>query len=106
MAETQAQAAFMETTAGKFESVNGELQSMLKTLLGQLEVLQSAWKGAGGRSFQQVKERWSEDQDKLGRALLTTAQAIRESGKNYTATDSDASSKMGSIHGGGVTLPL
>lgn len=106
MAQTAAQSAFMQTTAGKFETVNGELQSMLKSLLGELEVLQTAWQGAGGKSFQQVKERWSEDQEKLQRALLATAQAIRESGKNYHTTDTEASSNMGSIHSSGVSLPL
>jgi WXG100 family type VII secretion target len=105
MSQTQAQAAFMETTAGKFETTNGELQTMLRTLMGQLEILQTAWQGAGGKSFQQVKEQWSADQEKLQRALLETAGAIRTSGKNYHATDSEASSRMGSINRG-MSLPL
>ncbi|NUT35791.1 MAG: WXG100 family type VII secretion target [Hamadaea sp.] len=106
MGTTSAQAAFMETTASKFESTNGELQSMLRTLLGNLEILQSGWKGAGGRSFEQVKRQWSEDQEKLQRALLETAGAIRSSGTNYSATDSDSSSRMNSVNRGGINLPL
>jgi len=106
MSQTQAQAAFMETTASKFEHTNGELQSMLRTLLGNLEILQSGWKGAGGRSFQQVKEQWGQDQEKLQRALLETAGAIRSSGKNYEATDSESSSRMNSVNRGGINLPL
>jgi WXG100 family type VII secretion target len=105
MSQTAAETAFMESTAGKFDSTNSELQTMLRTLLGQLEVLQSAWRGAGGRSFQQVKEAWARDQEQLGRALTETASAIRSSGKNYHATDSDAAGRMGSIHSG-VSLPL
>lgn len=106
MSQTRAQAAFMETTASKFETTNGELQSMLSTLLGNLEVLQSGWQGAGGRSFEQVKRQWSDDQKKLQDALLQTADAIRTSGQGYASTDSDSSSRMNSVNRGGINLPL
>jgi len=106
MSTTQAQAAFMEQTAGKFEQTNGDLQTMLRNLLNELEILQTAWVGQGGRSFQNVKEQWAQDQSKLQQALLETAGAIRSSGKNYTATDSEASSRMNNVSRGGPSLPL
>lgn len=106
MSETQAQSALMEQTAGKFESVNGDLQTMLRNLLNELEVLQSAWVGRGGRSFQNVKEQWAADQAKLQQALLETAGAIRSSGQGYAATDAEASSRMNSVGRGGPSLPL
>lgn len=95
----------MEQTAGRFESTNGDLQTMLRNLLNQLEALQGAWVGRGAQSFHSVKERWSQDQTKLQQALLETAGAIRSSGRNYDSTDSEASSRMNSISGG-PSLPL
>ena len=55
MATTQAQAAVMRQTADKFDQVNQTLQTMLRSLLGELEGLRTQWQGAGGRSFEQVK---------------------------------------------------
>lgn len=107
MSQTQAQAAIMESTAAKFEATNDSLQGMLKRLMDELSVLQSAWKGAGSRSFDQVKIAWEADQQKLQQALRETATAIRTAGKQYDATDTDAASRMNSIHsGGGVQLAL
>jgi WXG100 family type VII secretion target len=105
MSETEAQSAMMEQTAGKFESTNGDLQSMLRNLLNQLEALQGAWAGRGAQSFHTVKQRWADDQGKLQQALLETASAIRSSGQNYDRTDTEASSRMNSISGG-PSLPL
>ncbi len=103
---TQAQAAVMERTAARFEQVNQSLQGMLSRLLSELEVLRSQWQGAGGRSFEQVKLAWADDQQALSRALAETASAIRTSGRRYDATDSDAAGRMTSAGRGGLRLPL
>ena len=105
VAETQAEAAVMEATASKFESVNDSLQQMLSRLMAELEVLQTAWRGAGGRSFTQVKEAWAADQAKISRALQETASAIRSSGQHYSASDSEAASRVAATNRG-VNLPL
>lgn len=105
MSETQAQSSMMEQTAGKFERTNGDLQTMLRNLLSQLEALHGAWEGQGSRSFHNVKQRFADDQTKLQNALLETAGAIRSSGRNYASTDSESSSRMNSISGG-PTLSL
>ena len=102
---TAAQSAMMEQTASKFEGTNGDLQTMLRNLLNQLEALQGAWSGRGAQSFHTVKQRWADDQVKLGNALRETAGAIRSSGRNYDSTDTEASSRMNSISGG-PSLPL
>jgi WXG100 family type VII secretion target len=102
---TQAQAAVMESTAAKFEEVNEALQSMLKRLLGELEVLQTQWVGRGGSTFAQVKQAWATDQEALHRALGETAAAIRSSGRQYDTSDSAAADRL-RAHRGGMTLPL
>lgn len=95
----------MEQTAARFEQVNQSLQSMLSSLLSELEVLQSAWRGAGGRSFEQVKQAWANDQAAMSRALAETASAIRTSGVTYEASDTDAASRVGATNRS-ISLPL
>ena len=103
--QTQAQAAVMQQTARKFEQVDESLQSMLSGLMTELEVLRQAWQGAGGRSFEQVKQRWAEDQASLHRALRETATAIRTSGQQYDTSDSEAGGRVAATSRQ-ITLPL
>lgn len=105
VSQTQAEATVMEQTAAKFDHVNDSLQAMLKGLMSELEVLQSAWRGQGGRSFEHVKTRWAADQHAMSVALAETAAAIRSSGSGYTASDSDASTRIANTHRG-IQLPL
>lgn len=104
--QAQAQAAVMEKTANRFEAVNQQLSSMLKRLMGELDALKQQWNGAGGRSFDQTRREWAEDQERLHRALAETATAIRTSGRDYTASDAGAADRARSANRGGVTLPL
>lgn len=96
----------MRGTAEKFDQVNQSLQTMLKTLLGELEGLRAQWSGAGGRSFEQVKTAWSEDQTQLHNLLAETAEAIRTSGRHYSLTDTSAADRFGGRRGGSRPLPL
>ncbi|MFI6821447.1 WXG100 family type VII secretion target [Micromonospora sp. NPDC050187] len=105
MSQTQAEAAVMQQTAAKFEQVDQSLQTMLTQLMAELEVLQQAWRGAGGRSFEQVRQQWSQDQAALQRALRETAQAIRTAGTQYDASDAEAASRVASANRG-IQLPL
>jgi WXG100 family type VII secretion target len=105
VSQTQAEAAVMEQTAAKFEQVNDSLQTMLNNLMAQLEGLQQTWQGLGGRSFEQVKTQWAQDQRAMSTALAETATAIHSSGQGYTATDSDASSRVANSNRG-LQLPL
>ncbi|WP_089252485.1 WXG100 family type VII secretion target [Asanoa hainanensis] len=105
MSQTQAQAAVMQQTAARFEQVDQTLQSMLTSLMAELAVLQTAWRGAGGRSFEQVKQQWSQDQAAMQRALRETAGAIRSAGRHYEAADGDAASRI-AITNRGIQLPL
>lgn len=105
MSQTQAEAAVMQQTAAKFEQVDQSLQTMLSGLMAELEVLQQAWRGAGGRSFEQVKQQWAQDQAALQRALRETASAIRTAGVRYDVSDTDAANRVSTSHRG-IQLPL
>jgi WXG100 family type VII secretion target len=105
VAQTQAEAVVMQQTAAKFEQVDQSLQAMLSGLMAELEVLQTAWRGAGGRSFEQVKQAWSQDQAAMQRALRETAAAIRTAGQQYDASDNEAASRVATTRRG-IQLPL
>ncbi|MEV0896559.1 WXG100 family type VII secretion target [Actinoplanes sp. NPDC049802] len=105
MAQTQAEAAVMASTATKFDETNTALQSMLSTLMSELSVLSGAWKGMGANAFEQVKSQYAADLKSLNNALAETAEAIRSSGTSYDAADSEAASRV-SQTGGTFTLPL
>jgi len=105
VAQTEAEAAVMAKTAGKFESVNASLTSMLNTLMSELTVLQTAWKGRGAHAFEQVRAQYQSDLSNLNKALLETAEAVRNSGVAYDASDTGAADRV-SKSGGSYTLPL
>ncbi|WP_422753713.1 WXG100 family type VII secretion target [Micromonospora sp. WMMD708] len=105
MSQTQAEAAVMHHTATRFEQVDQSLQAMLTGLMAELEVLQQAWRGAGGRSFEQVKQQWGRDQAALHRALRETAAAIRTAGRQYDASDTEAAGRVAGTSRG-IQLPL
>ena len=105
MAQTEAEAEVMAKTAAKFEEVNNSLQSMLTSLMSQLEVLHTAWQGQGARSFHHVKNQWVGDQKAMARALSETASAIRVSGTSYTASDSESAGRV-SRTSHSINLPL
>jgi len=105
VAQTQAESAVMAKTAGKFESVNSTLQSMLNTLMSELSVLQTAWVGQGARAFEQVRAQCEQALNSLNKALMETAAAIGSSGVSSDASDSGAAERL-SKAGGSYTLPL
>ena len=105
VAQTQAESAVMASTAAKFDNVNDSLQSMLSTLMSELSVLSTSWKGLGAAAFEQVKTQYAADLKNLNRALSETADAVRQSGTSYDATDTDAASRVSNT-GGSFQLPL
>jgi WXG100 family type VII secretion target len=76
------------------DGVADRLTSMLTSLLNELTVLQSAWVGAAGSSFQDVQERFETDMAKLNRSLRSLAEAVGSSGKDYVVSDEEMESEM------------
>ena len=105
VAQTEAQSAVMASTAAKFNNVNDSLQSMLSTLMSELSVLSSTWKGLGATAFEHVKQQYAADLKSLNQALSETSESIRASGQQYDSTDTDAASKVANS-GGSFSLPL
>ncbi|GLH94739.1 WXG100 family type VII secretion target [Phytohabitans aurantiacus] len=105
MTQTRADAAVMRQTAARFDEVSRGLEAMLSGLLVELAALQSQWRGAGGRSFQQVQAQWAADQRAIQQALVETAAALRASGTGYDATDTQAATRVATVNRG-ISLPL
>ncbi|WP_433793046.1 WXG100 family type VII secretion target [Actinoplanes sp. CA-252034] len=105
MSQTESQSAQMASTANEFDRINGSLQSMLSTLMRELEGLSAGWKGQGAMAFDGVKNRYASDLKRLNEALAETAAGIRSSGASYERSDTEAASSIGRT-GGQFTLPL
>ncbi|MFC4063840.1 WXG100 family type VII secretion target [Actinoplanes subglobosus] len=105
MSQTESQSAQMASTAKEFDRINGSLQSMLSTLMRELEMLGSSWKGQGAVAFDHVKNEYAADLKRLNDALAETAEGIRTSGASYERSDTEAASSIGRT-GGQFTLPL
>jgi len=105
VSETSAESAVMATTAAKFDEVNQQLQTMLSQLMNELSSLGGAWKGLGAAAFEEVKVQYATDLKTLNSALAQTSESIRQSGTGYTATDTEAASRVAST-GGNFSLPL
>ncbi|MFC7529457.1 WXG100 family type VII secretion target [Actinoplanes sp. GCM10030250] len=105
MAQTQAEAAVMVSTAANFDQVNAGVQRMLSTLMSELSMLDGAWKGLGATAFEQVKTQYAADLKSLNHALAETAAAIRTSGASYEVSDAEAATRV-ARSGGSLKLPL
>ena len=76
------------------DAVADRLTSMMNTLMNRLAPLQEFWVGAGGRSFQDVRQRFDEDMARLNVALRSIAEAVGTSGRDYTVSDQEVQSEM------------
>ncbi len=87
-------AALMAKTSQEVDGAADRLTSMFNKLMDELTPLQSAWVGAGGSSFQQVRERFDGDVATLNVALRSIAEAVASSGRDYSVGDEEMKSEM------------
>src|SRR5215217_4879236 len=86
--------ALMVKTEKDVDGVADRLTGMLTSLMNELTPLQDAWKGAGGTSFQGVKDRFNDDVAKLNVSLRSLAEAVGSSGRDYEVSDDEMKSEM------------
>lgn len=106
--ESRVTSAELTAAGSKFDSGADGLDSMLRSLMGELQIAETAWVGAGGGSFDAVKRKFQEEQQQLHQALKQTAEAMRTSGTSYAATDAEANAALKGLaaEGSGPSLPL
>ena len=98
----------MADTGSKAHDVASQLRGMLTRLMGELEPLQGAWKGAAAGSFESVRARYEQDVNKLNTALESLAATLGKANVTYSTTDSDLESNMSSTgaQAGSITSAL
>jgi WXG100 family type VII secretion target len=89
----------MNSTAQQIEQVSQTVNSQLNNLMGQLEPLQSQWRGAAASAFQQLMARWKEDATKLTTALDQISQMMSQSSKAYQQSEDTNQSAISNILG-------
>lgn len=87
-------AALMSKTAQDVDSAADRLTSMFNKLMDELTPLQTAWVGAGGSSFQQVRDRFDGDVANLNVALRSIASAVASAGHDYSLSDDEVRNEM------------
>jgi len=76
------------------DAVADRLTTMLNQLMDRLSPLQQYWVGAGGSSFQEVRQRFDEDMARLNVALRAIAEAVGSSGRDYAVSDAEMQAEM------------
>jgi len=84
----------MVKTEQDVDAVADRLTSMLNTLMDRLSPLQQYWVGAGGTSFQDVRQRFDQDMAKLNTVLRSIAEAVGTSGRDYDVSDDEMKTEM------------
>lgn len=69
----------LRTTALKFNTDAGELDTIMKDLSGAVDTLLDGWKGAGSEEFSQDFKEFSEACDKMITCLTERSQALNSS---------------------------
>jgi WXG100 family type VII secretion target len=92
--KSQVDAHVLAHVAGRFEEVRDELQGKLSTLRTIVDGVRADWQGSAGSSFQNVTTAWTERQTDLIATLTSTAQAIRDAGKFYAASEDGSQTRI------------
>ncbi len=96
-AQYGAQISTMHQASLHVRDVNQQIQSQLSSLMGQLDGLPGAWKGAAAMSFVTLQNRWNQDATRLNNALSDIADAIAISKTGYHFADQEQSDHFSTI---------
>jgi WXG100 family type VII secretion target len=84
---TRQDSEIMAQAANDVDGVAARLDSMLRTLMNNLEPLMTAWVGQGGTAFQRVRMEYEADVQKLNNALHGLSAALGRANTGYVETD-------------------
>ncbi|QCX28848.1 WXG100 family type VII secretion target [Nocardioides jishulii] len=65
-----------------------DVTTLSRQLAGEIEALESRWKGDGARAFERLHHAWQSKQQRVVGALDGLAAALEETGRDAVATDS------------------
>lgn len=87
----------MASVAKDVENVEQEIQATVTKLTSDLAPLEASWKGQAASAFQQLKERFLEDANKLNQALSQIAEQLKTASGTYSAQEEQANHAVSSL---------
>ncbi|MFB9907094.1 WXG100 family type VII secretion target [Allokutzneria oryzae] len=100
MTQYEVNAEAMGKASGDVARVRDQLVGQLNSLRGQLEPLQSQWRGDASKAFQTLMRNWNEQTVRLNNALGVISDQLGQSGKSYIRREQQASEGMSTIRAG------
>jgi WXG100 family type VII secretion target len=90
--------ASLHTAAGDVRTTQEEVEAELKKLWNTVDDLAIAWKGQASGGFQKLMQRWTEDTNKLQKALGDIADLLDKSGTAHQVTDEEQQQMLDKFH--------
>lgn len=88
----------MQAVAGKTDTANEEIRSMLQSFIGRMtNVPPSVWGGVAATRFKDVVDRWNAESVKLHLALQGIAETIRYNERSLREAGERHSQQLGAI---------
>lgn len=88
----------MASVAGKIDTRNDEIRSMLRTFIGQMvNVPPSVWGGVAATRFRDVVDHWNGESAKLHTALQGIAETMRTNERALRAAAENHSHQIGAV---------
>ncbi|MCX5043931.1 WXG100 family type VII secretion target [Aldersonia sp. NBC_00410] len=96
--------AAMEAAANHVETVNGQLDGLIRSLKSRCEgAAGNFWEGGASVQFQSLMTRYDDASKRLHQSLDTISQQIRANGKGYDSTEQ---ANQDAIHSAGASGQL
>ncbi|GGD12779.1 WXG100 family type VII secretion target [Nocardioides daphniae] len=77
----------LAAAADAVTQARSDVATLSQQLAGQIEALESSWKGDGARAFERLHRAWQDKQQRVVGALDGLSAALEETGRDAVATD-------------------
>ncbi len=94
----EAEVATLHQAASDTRSTRTEIDGDLRKLWGVVDNLAMAWKGAASTGFQDLMQRWNEDNTKLLKALDDIADLLDHTGTATQVNDEEQQQMLSRFH--------
>lgn len=79
----------MQSTAGKVDTVNDQVQAELSRLQGTVDSVQGVWRGEAQAAFANLMVRWNDSARELRSALSSISENIRSNARAFQQVEDD-----------------
>ncbi|HQF03412.1 MAG TPA: WXG100 family type VII secretion target [Phycicoccus sp.] len=71
-------------------TIAGDIESQVQSMMGRLNALEDAWRGAAAAQFQGVVAQWQGTQTQVKASLDSIGQVLGQAGEVYADTEAQA----------------